>query len=95
MATTAEVLRYLNAVDFPADKDDIVREAQREGAPEDVLKALRAMPPMDYRSKDEVARSAATDIAPELTPAEKAAKARNRQHQRIAEHLRPPAPGAT
>ena len=95
MATTAEVLRYLNAVDFPADKADIVREAQRQGAPEDVLKALRAMPPVEYRSKDEVAQSAATDVAPELTPAEKAAKARDRQHQRIAEHLRPPAPGGT
>jgi hypothetical protein len=53
------------------------------------------MPPVKYRSKDEVAQSAATDVAPELTPAEKAAKARDRQHQRIAEHLRPPAPGGT
>jgi hypothetical protein len=95
MATTAEVLRYLDAVDFPAGKDDIVREAQREGAPEDVLKALRAIPPVEYRSKNEVARSAAADVAPELTPAEKAAKARDRRHQRIAEHLRPPAPDGT
>jgi hypothetical protein len=53
-----------------------------------VLRALRAMPPVDYANKDEVARSAATDIAPELTPAEKAMKARDRKHQRVAEHLR-------
>jgi hypothetical protein len=88
MATTTEVLGYLETLDFPAGKEDIVREAARLGAPPDVLRALRAMPPVDYANKDEVARSAATDIAPELTPAEKAMKARDRKHQRVAEHLR-------
>jgi hypothetical protein len=88
MATTTEVLGYLETLDFPAGKEDIVREAARLGAPPDVLRALRAVPPVDYANKDEVARSAATDIAPELTPAEKAMKARDRKHQRVAEHLR-------
>jgi Protein of unknown function (DUF2795) len=92
MATTEDVLRYLNAVDFPASKQEIIREAQRERAPKDVLTALRAMPPVDYRNKAEVAASAATEIAPELTPAEKAVKARDHRHQRIAEHLRQPSP---
>jgi Protein of unknown function (DUF2795) len=64
MATTDEVLGYLDPVDFPAGKDEIVRGAERAGAPEDVLKALRAMPPVDYRSKAEVAQSARTDTAP-------------------------------
>jgi Protein of unknown function (DUF2795) len=92
MATTEDVLRYLNAVDFPASKEEIIGEAQREGAPEDVLKALRAMPPVEYRNRAEIAASAATEIAPELTPAEKAVKARDHRHQRIAEHLRQPSP---
>jgi hypothetical protein len=58
MATNAEVVKYLTTVDFPATKDDLVRDAEANGAPEDVVKALRAMPPVDYRSKDEVERSA-------------------------------------
>jgi hypothetical protein len=89
MVTTDEVRPYLNTVDFPATRDDIVREAAKLGAPEGVLKALRGMPPVDYHNKEEVLRSAKTEIAEE-TPAEKAAKARDRKHQRVAEYLRSP-----
>jgi len=88
MVTQADVLRYLNRMDFPASRDDIVNEAEREGASEDVLRALRAMPPVDYANKMEVARSAGTDLAPEETSAEKAAKARDRRSPLVAEHLR-------
>jgi hypothetical protein len=45
------------------------------------------MPPVDYRNKEEVLRSAKTRIAEE-TPEEKAVKARDRRHQRVAEYLR-------
>ncbi|ROT29748.1 DUF2795 domain-containing protein [Micromonospora sp. HM5-17] len=88
MVTNADVLRYLRSMDFPAPKEDIVREAERAGAPPEVLRALRAMPPVEYGSTEEVARSAATDRAPEVTPADLAAKTRNRTHQRVARHLR-------
>jgi hypothetical protein len=88
MVTNAEVLRYLTALDFPASKEEIVGEAERAGAPDDVLRALRAMPPVDYGNINEVARSAATNPAPEVTPADLAARARNRKHQRVARHLR-------
>lgn len=88
MVTNADVLRYLESMDFPAPKEDIVREAERAGAPPEVLKALRGMPPVDYRNTAEVARSAATDLAPDASPAELAAKARNRTHQRVARHMR-------
>lgn len=87
MTTTEEVLRHLEALDYPATRDEIVQEAEREGAPPEVIKALRGMPPVEYRNKDEVARSAKTDIAEE-TPAEKGAKARDKKHQRVAEYLR-------
>lgn len=87
MADSRDVLRYLSALDFPAGKDDIMREAERAGAPEDVLRALAALPPVDYRNGAEVARSAGTDVAPEETPASRAAKNRG-QHQRVARHLR-------
>jgi hypothetical protein len=87
MVTRDEVRPYLETVDFPALKEDITREAEKLGAPEDVLKALRGMPPVDYHNKEEVLRSAKTEIAEE-TPAEKAVKARDRKHQRVAEYLR-------
>jgi hypothetical protein len=61
MATAADVKKYLKTVDFPADKDTIAYEAQQLGAPEDVIKALKAMPPVDYANKDEVLRSAHTE----------------------------------
>lgn len=87
MVSSTEVMSYLGALDYPAGKDDILREADRAGAPRDVLRALAALPPVDYRDGAEVARSAGTDVAPEETPASLAAKNRDR-HQRVARHLR-------
>lgn len=87
MASSSDVLRYLGALDYPAGKDDILREAERAGAPREVLRALAALPPVDYRDGAQVARSAGTDAAPEETPASLAAKNRE-PHRRIARHLR-------
>ncbi|HEY8533846.1 MAG TPA: DUF2795 domain-containing protein [Micromonospora sp.] len=86
--TNEEVLRYLKSLDFPLDKEEIVRQVEQQGAPESVVKALRALPPMDYRNKTEVVRSAATAIAPEMSPAERAERARIGEHMRVAQHLR-------
>ena len=61
MVTTDEGLRSIKDVDFPASKDDLLASAQRGGASEEVLRALRAVPPVDYANKDEVARSVPTD----------------------------------
>lgn len=62
MTTAQDVREYLKTVDFPADKDAIVRAAEDSGAPEGVVKALRAMPPeVEYANKDEVLRSAHTE----------------------------------
>ncbi|MEV0806878.1 DUF2795 domain-containing protein [Micromonospora sp. NPDC050200] len=87
MASYTDVLQYLSSLDYPAEKDDVVREAEREGAPPEVLKALRALPPVDYANGSEVARSAGIDAAPELSPAQRAAQARDR-HPRVSQHLR-------
>jgi hypothetical protein len=90
MVSEAEIAKYLGSVDFPATRDEIVQEVARQGAPEDVLKALRRMPPVDYRNRAEVLRSAA--VKEDLTPSEHAARARDHTHQRIAEPLREPPP---
>ncbi|MFG3706238.1 DUF2795 domain-containing protein [Micromonospora sp. NPDC047670] len=87
MASYADVLQYLSSLDYPAGKDDVVREAEREGAPPDVLRALRALPPVDYANGNEVARSAGIDAAPEIGASQRAAQARDR-HQRVSQHLR-------
>ncbi|MBM0258465.1 DUF2795 domain-containing protein [Micromonospora sp. 4G55] len=87
MASYTDVLQYLSSLDYPAEKDDVVREAEREGAPPEVLKALRALPQVDYANGNEVARSAAIDAAPELSPSQRAAQARER-HTRVSQHLR-------
>ncbi|MBM0227395.1 MULTISPECIES: DUF2795 domain-containing protein [Micromonospora] len=88
MASYTDVLEYLSALDYPAGKDDVVREAEREGAPPEVLRALRALPPVDYANGNEVARSAGIDAAPEVGPAQRAAQTRDSRHQRVSQHLR-------
>jgi hypothetical protein len=88
MASYADVLQYLSSLDYPAGKNDVVREAEREGAPPDVLKALRALPQVDYANGTEVARSAGIEAAPEVGPAQRAEQARDKKHNRVSQHLR-------
>ena len=85
MVGGADVVDYLVDVDFPASKDALVDEAARQGAPEPVLKALRAMPPVEYGSKAEVERSALrTSPAPLLPDGEAAERARSNDTSRLA-----------
>ena len=62
--TPDQVLRYLADVDYPADKDTLVTTAERAGAPDGVLRSIRAIPPVEYRSRAEVVRSVRVDPAP-------------------------------
>src|SRR5918997_1610444 len=86
MASYADVLQYLSSLDYPAEKDDVVREAEREGAPPDVLKALRALPPVDYANGSEVARSARIETAPEVDATQRNLQARE-PHPRVANRV--------
>jgi methylphosphotriester-DNA--protein-cysteine methyltransferase len=47
-ATVQEVLRAMEQMDFPAGKDDLLAAARAAGASEEVLKALRGVPPDEY-----------------------------------------------
>lgn len=47
----------LGELDFPAGKDRIVTHALDADADEELLSALRAMPPADYNEPNEVLRS--------------------------------------
>ena len=88
MASAEEVVKYLEDADFPAHRDDLVRVAEEHGAPEDVIKALRGMPPEVYANRAEVMRSAKTPAEPDEDPGLHFARMRDRKHERIAEPLR-------
>ena len=78
----------LRNVDYPAGKEELIRVAEAAGAPEKVIRALRAIPPEVYRNRQEVARSIPDDPAEELgvTPAQRAEQARERRRHG-GEHL--------
>ncbi len=73
-----DVLAHLGEVDYPADKDALLAAAQRHGAPDEVLRALRTVPPgIDYAHADEVVRSLRPSSLPrDDAPAHAAEQAR-------------------
>lgn len=62
MTSTQELNHYLKSIDFPAHRDQIVQATRKQSAPEGVITALQAMPPVEYSNRDEVRRSAHTAI---------------------------------
>ncbi|MFD3685344.1 DUF2795 domain-containing protein [Nocardiopsis sp. NPDC058631] len=49
--------QILDQMDFPADKDQIVARALEAGADEEIVSALRAMPPAAFYEANEVLRA--------------------------------------
>jgi hypothetical protein len=68
----SRVRECLVDADFPADKEQLVEVARRNGCDEDTLGALRAMPPERYSNMSEVLASVTHDDT-SLGDAEKAA----------------------
>jgi Protein of unknown function (DUF2795) len=86
--TADEVLRHLGDVDHPADEDTLVASAERAGAPEEVVKSFRAVPPgFDHRNRDEVVRSLRLDPGASQEPGD---AARYDSKPRIAQSSRDP-----
>jgi hypothetical protein len=89
LPTADEVADALNAADFPAGKDDLIRCAEDAGAGDGVLRALRSLPPgFDYASRDEVLRSIDTAEASGTTPSQHAAQAATGDRPGVAQHQR-------
>ncbi|MEU7061181.1 DUF2795 domain-containing protein [Streptomyces sp. NPDC046197] len=82
-----DVLDALQDVDFPAGKEELVQAAENAGAPEEVVKALRAD---EYGNRDEVARSVRVDPASDLnlSAAQRAEQARRGSRPGQSQHLR-------
>jgi hypothetical protein len=95
-ASVGDVVNALGDVAFPADKETLVEGAVAAGASGDVVAALRALPPEQYGSRDEVARSVIVDPEADrnLSPAQLAEQARlggrPGQSQHVREVPKPP-----
>jgi hypothetical protein len=91
-----EVLRAVKDATFPADKDELLRAARQSGASEEVVAALRGVPPEEYENRDDVARSVRVDPDSDLghSPAQLAEQARRGgkpgQAQRLRDVGKPP-----
>ena len=88
--TPDEVLRYLEDVDYPAGKEELVAAAERAGAPEAVARSLRAIPLVEYRNRAEVMRSVPVDPGAGRSASRAAEQARTRAPSGVAEHMREP-----
>jgi hypothetical protein len=52
-----EVEKHLKGVQYPAKKEDLVNQAQKEGASKDIVDALRHMPGQTFDRPTDVARA--------------------------------------
>ncbi|RKN11522.1 DUF2795 domain-containing protein [Streptomyces radicis] len=85
-----EILRAVRDVDFPAGKEELVTQAKRAGASQAAIKALRGIPPDQYRNRSEVARSVRlpADAGSEVSPAVRAEQAREGGRPRQSQWMR-------
>ena len=92
--TPDELKSALNDVDYPAGKEELQQTARDNGAVEQTVQALRALPPVEYHSFTEVLASVdILDEAPEFAAAEQAQRRRLHTHSGLAEQSKDvPAP---
>lgn len=93
MAHTTSAREVVDAVKdahFPASKDELIDTARRAGASQEVVAALRGIPPEEYANRDEVARSVRVDPDSDLglSPAQRAEQARAGGRPGQSQHLR-------
>ncbi|WP_019808372.1 DUF2795 domain-containing protein [Saccharomonospora halophila] len=80
MATSVDKLREaLSGADFPTDRDELVRQAERSEADSETIRALRAIPPTDYADLTEVERSVSFE---QPQPAGEEARRRHTRHDK-------------
>ncbi len=52
-----QVQKYLKGVDYPASKQELIKKAQAEGADQNVIQTLQAMPMERFNSPNDVAEA--------------------------------------
>lgn len=55
-ASPATIEKHLKGIDYPAGKEDLVRHARGQNAPDDVLAVLQRMPDREYGSAADAAK---------------------------------------
>lgn len=55
-ASPAAVERYIKGIDFPADRDNLIKQAEKNNAPEDVLHVLNQFEEKEYRTVIDIAK---------------------------------------
>jgi hypothetical protein len=85
-----DVVKAIKGVDFPAGKEELVEAARVSGASQEVVKALRGIPPEKYANREEVARSVRVDPDSDLglSPSQRALQAREGGRPGQSQHLR-------
>ncbi len=76
--TPSQLRKCLNDVDFPANKQDLIDAADRNGCDDDTVRALRGIPPETYTNVAQVASS--VTIADERDIGDGAKAAPRRSH---------------
>lgn len=56
-ANLTRIQKFLGGVDYPADKQGLIKNAQREGADENVRASLEQLPDMFYANSEEVSQA--------------------------------------
>lgn len=52
-----QIQKFLKGVDYPASKSDLLKNAEREGADEDVRATLQRLPDEEYESPADVSQA--------------------------------------
>ena len=52
-----QLQRFLGGIDYPTDKENLVRHARSHGADEDVLRTLRELPMERFNSPNDVSEA--------------------------------------
>lgn len=52
-----EIEKYLKGFDYPAEKEDLVRHAESQGAPAEVLEILNKLPGGEYGRPTDVTKA--------------------------------------
>jgi hypothetical protein len=53
----AEVEKYLQGVDYPAKKQDLVKRAEQKSAPKEVVETLKKVPDETFQKPTDVAKA--------------------------------------
>ena len=54
-----QLQKYLSGIDYPANKQDLIRRAEQQGADDNVLQTLKSLKREDFNSPNDVSEALA------------------------------------